>query len=95
MSTPSTETKSTTAFLVQAMIAFGISFAAICFGIVRLPLDMWQRGFLLMSMLFLVSSCFTLAKVVRDQHESSRVNHRIDEARMEKLIAEHDPFKIN
>jgi hypothetical protein len=46
-----------------------------------------------MTVLFLVSSTFTLAKVVRDQHESARVHHRIDEARLEKLIAEHDPFR--
>ncbi|WP_067531189.1 YiaA/YiaB family inner membrane protein [Nocardia crassostreae] len=94
MSTPSAQTKSTTAFLAQAMIAFGISFSAIVIGIINLPLDFWQRGFLLMSTLFLVSSCFTLAKVIRDQHESSKVHHRIDEARMEKLMAEHDPFKV-
>ncbi|GAB0101840.1 YiaA/YiaB family inner membrane protein [Nocardia sp. JMUB6875] len=95
MSTPSAQTKSTTAFLAQAMIAFGISFASLVIGIIYLPLDIWQRGFLLMATLFLVSSSFTLAKVIRDQHESSKVHSRIDEARMEKLMAEHDPFKIN
>ena len=52
-----------------------------------------QRGFLGMSVLFLVSSAFTLAKVVRDQQESASVSRRLDEARMEKLMAEHDPFK--
>lgn len=92
--TPNAQTKSTTAFLAQAAIAFGIAFAANIIGILYLPLDIWQRGFLLMATLFLVSSAFTLAKVVRDQHEASRVYSRIDEARMEKLIAEHDPFKV-
>ncbi|MRH92483.1 hypothetical protein GFY24_34545 [Nocardia sp. SYP-A9097] len=94
MSTSSAQTKSTTAFLAQAVIAFGISFCAMGIGIARLPLDFWQRGFLLMSMLFLVSSCFTLAKVIRDQYESTKVYSRIDEARLEKLMAEHDPFKV-
>ncbi|WP_405133679.1 YiaA/YiaB family inner membrane protein [Nocardia sp. NBC_01388] len=94
MSTTSAQTKSTNAFLAQAAIAFGISFSANTIGIVYLPLDIWQRGFLLMTTLFLVSSCFTLAKVVRDQHESSKVHSRIDEARLEKLMAEHDPFKV-
>ncbi|MFF2552938.1 YiaA/YiaB family inner membrane protein [Nocardia sp. NPDC058058] len=94
MSNPSAQTKSTMAFLAQAVIAFGISFTAMGIGIANLPLDFWQRGFLLMSMLFLVSSSFTLAKVVRDQHESTKVHQRIDEARMEKLMAEHDPFKV-
>ncbi len=93
MGTPDTRQKSSAAFLVQAAISFGISFIATTAGIVNLPLDMWQRGFLLISELFLVSSAFTLAKVVRDQHEATRVNHRVDEARLEKLLAEHDPFK--
>nr|WP_157170690.1 hypothetical protein [Nocardia araoensis] len=35
---------------------------------------------------------FTLAKVVRDQHEAATVHGRIDQARMEKLLSEHDPF---
>ncbi|MBL1077580.1 hypothetical protein JK358_24545 [Nocardia sp. 2] len=94
MSTSGATTKSTNAFLAQAAIAFGISFSATIIGIIYLPLDIWQRGFLLMTGLFLVSSTFTLAKVVRDQHESSKVNSRIDEARMEKLMADHDPFKM-
>ncbi|QLY31585.1 YiaA/YiaB family inner membrane protein [Nocardia huaxiensis] len=94
MSTPSAQTKSTTAFLAQAAIAFGISFSALIIGILYLPLDIWQRGFLAMTVLFLTSSTFTLAKVIRDQHESSKVHSRIDEARMEKLMAEHDPFKV-
>lgn len=93
MSTPETQGKSTPAFLAQAAIAFGVSFVATGSGILYLPLDIWQRGFLLMTVLFLVSSTFTLAKVVRDQHESARVHHRIDEARLERLMAEHDPFK--
>ncbi|MBB5913167.1 hypothetical protein BJY24_002034 [Nocardia transvalensis] len=94
MSNPNSQQKSTPAFLAQAAIAFGVSFIATGAGILYLPLDIWQRGFLLMSALFLVSSSFTLAKVVRDQVETSRVTHRIDEARMEKLMAEHDPFKV-
>ncbi|NNH75607.1 hypothetical protein HLB23_38130 [Nocardia uniformis] len=92
--TPNAPTKSTQAFLAQAAIAFGIAFSGTIVGILYLPLDIWQRGFLLMAGLFLVSSTFTLAKVVRDQHEASRVHSRIDEARLEKLIAEHDPFKV-
>lgn len=48
--------------------------------------------FLGMSVLFLVTSAFTLAKVIRDQQEAATIRVRLDEARMEKLIAEHNPF---
>jgi hypothetical protein len=48
--------------------------------------------FLAMSVLFLVTSAFTLAKVVRDQQEAATIRVRLDQARLEKLIAEHNPF---
>ena len=93
MTSPSALSKSTTAFFAQAVIAFGVSMAGALIGIFYLPLDAWQRGFLGMTLLILVTSSFTLAKVIRDQQESSTIRVRLDEARMEKLIAEHDPFK--
>jgi hypothetical protein len=84
--------KNTAAFFVQAAVAFGVSFLALVGGIYCLPLDLWQRSFLAMTVLFLVSSSFTLAKVIRDQQEAATIRVRLDEARLEKLIAEHDPF---
>ncbi|MBF6337842.1 hypothetical protein IU450_18345 [Nocardia abscessus] len=92
MSTSTTRPKATGAYVAQAAIAFGISFVGVGIGICALPLDIWQRGFLGMSVLFLVTSTFTLAKVVRDQHEAATIHGRIDQARMDKLLAEHDPF---
>ncbi|MGV9803201.1 YiaA/YiaB family inner membrane protein [Mycobacterium sp. NPDC003449] len=86
------KTTSTAAYFVQAAIAFGVSFIGMLGGIYFLPLDSWQRLFLAMTGLFLVTSSFTLAKVIRDQQESSTVRVRLDEARMEKLLAEHNPF---
>lgn len=93
MTNPNARSKTSSAFLAQAAIAFGVSFFGTGVGIFYLPLDTAQRGFLGMSVLFLVSSAFTLAKVVRDQQESASISRRLDEARMEKLMAEHDPFK--
>ena len=52
-----------------------------------------MRAFLALGLLYVVTSTFTLAKCVRDQHEASRVVHRVDEARLERFLAEHDPFK--
>jgi hypothetical protein len=92
MSTPSVSTTTTTAFLAQCIVAFSVSFIATVVGIWYLPLDPWQRLFLAISVLFLVSSTFGLAKVVRDQQEASTVRVRIDEARVERLLSEHDPL---
>ncbi len=94
MTTPLPQTATTAAFYAQAAIAFGVSLAGAVVGILYLPINPWQRAFLAMTLLFVVTSAFTLAKVVRDRQEISTVRVRVDEARMEKLIAEHDPFKV-
>jgi hypothetical protein len=83
---------STPAFFVQAAVSFGVSLLGAIGGIYFLPLDPWPRLFLGMTILFLVASSFTLAKVIRDQQEATTIRVRLDEARMEKLFAEHNPF---
>ncbi|MBE7325792.1 hypothetical protein IEQ44_14155 [Nocardioides sp. Y6] len=90
--TPATA-KNTQAFYVQSVIAFSVALLGIAWAVVFLPLDPWARAFLAMTSLFLVSSTFTLAKVVRDNQENQAVHHRIDQARIDRLLAEHDPFK--
>jgi hypothetical protein len=86
--------KTTTAFYAQAAISFGISVVAACIAIVYLPADGWIRAFLALSLLYVVTSAFTLAKCVRDQQETHEVVSRVDQARLDKLLAEHDPFKV-
>jgi hypothetical protein len=46
-----------------------------------------------MGLVFTVGSSISLSKTLRDQHESERLTARIDDARVSKLIAEHDPLK--
>ena len=93
VSTP-TFTKSSTAFYVQAVIAFAAAIFTVLVGIYFLPVDPWIRAFLCLGTLYLTTSAFTLAKVLRDRQESEAVVQRIDEARVDKLLAEHDPFKL-
>ncbi len=52
-----------------------------------------MRSFLAIAVLYLVTSAFTLAKVVRDRQEAGQIVSRVDQARLEKLLAEHDPFE--
>jgi hypothetical protein len=84
--------KTTSAFYAQAGIAFGAALLALVVGIWYLPVDGWIRAFLVVSTLFLVTSTFTLAKVVRDAQETTLLTSRLDQARVERLLAEHDPF---
>jgi hypothetical protein len=83
----------TTAFYVQAILSFGIALTAIVIAILYLPIDPWVRAFLGLSTLYLVTSAFTLAKCVRDRQDEEAVLKRIDQARVDKMLAEHDPFK--
>jgi hypothetical protein len=85
--------KTTTAFFAQAAISFGVAVVAVGVGIAYLPVGAWIRSFLGIGLLYTITSAFTLAKVVRDQQEVSAVISRVDQARLEKLLADHDPFR--
>jgi len=85
----------TSAFFIQSVISFAAAATAVGLALVYMPVDPWVRAFLAVGMLYLVTSTFSLAKVVRDRQESSAVLTRVDQARLEKLLAEHDPFTSN
>jgi hypothetical protein len=82
------------AFYVQSMLSFAISLGALVVGVISLPVGVWVRGFLAVGLLYVVTSTFTLAKVVRDHQEATSVHGRVDQARLEKLLAEHDPYRV-
>ena len=84
--------KPTAAFYAQAAISFGVAVVGVLLGIATLPVDGSMRAFLALGLLYVVTSTFTLAKCVRDTHEAGSVIHRVDEARLERLLTEHDPF---
>lgn len=84
--------QTTAAFSFQAAVSFAVSSGAVLVGIAYLPVNAWIRAFVALGVLYVITSTFTLAKVVRDRAESTRVVSRIDEARLERYIAEHDPF---
>jgi len=83
----------TSAFFAQAVISLGVAVVAVGIAITYLPADRWVRGFLALGMLYVVTSSFTLAKCVRDRQEVGSVLSRVDEAKLERFLAEHDPFR--
>jgi hypothetical protein len=84
--------KPSPAFFLQAAISFGVAVVAVATGIAYLPVDRWVRGFLAIGLLYVVTSSFTLAKCVRDQQEVNAVSTRVDQARLDKILTDHDPF---
>ncbi|MFC5803600.1 YiaA/YiaB family inner membrane protein [Streptomyces formicae] len=93
MSETSVKQQNTAAYYGQAVASFAIALAAVAIGIVNLEADAWVRAFLGIAVLYLTTSAFTLAKVVRDKQEAGQIVSRVDQARLEKLLAEHDPFQ--
>ncbi|KES06847.1 hypothetical protein BU52_11730 [Streptomyces toyocaensis] len=93
MSDTPVKQQSTAAFYGQAVASFAVALAATAIGIFNLETDAWVRAFLAVAVLYLVTSAFTLAKVIRDRQEAGQIVNRVDQARLEKLLAEHDPLQ--
>ena len=86
--------RTTAAFYGQAIASFGISLAATVVGIAYLHDSRWVRAFLALGLLYTVTSAFTLAKVIRDRGEETDLVSRVDQARLDKLLAEQDLLHI-
>ncbi|MBD3578216.1 MULTISPECIES: YiaA/YiaB family inner membrane protein [Streptomyces] len=85
--------RTTAAYHAQAVASFAVALTAVALGIYRLDADGWVRAFLGVAVLYLTTSAFTLAKVVRDRQELTGIVSRVDQARMEKILADYDPFQ--
>jgi hypothetical protein len=94
MSQNVTPTKThSTAWVIQTWLSFVLSLAGLGIGIANLPVNPWTKGYMAMGSLFAVGSTLSLAKTTRDLHEERKFNARIDEARVEKLLADHHPLQ--
>ena len=94
MSTPLAH-RNTAAYYFQAVASFIVSAGATVVGIAYLPVNAWERAFLGLGLLYTITSAITLAKVVRDKQEESEIVGRVDKARLDKLLAEHDPYRVD
>jgi len=93
MSTP-LRPRTTTAFFTQSVISFAVSLGVTIAGIGYLHESRWIRGFLALGLLYVVTSSFTLAKCVRDRQEETALVSRVDQARLDKLLAEQDLLRV-
>jgi hypothetical protein len=94
MSTP-LRPRTTTAFYIQAAISFAVSLSVTLVGIGYLHDARWVRAFLALGLLYVVTSAFTLAKCIRDRQEETEIVSRVDQARLEKLLAEQDLLRVD
>lgn len=85
--------RNTNAFFLQAGLSFAVALLTMVFAVFYLPVDPWIRAFLGLGVMYLTTSAFTVAKCVRDAQENQAVHVRLDQARVERILAEHDPFR--
>ncbi len=78
-----------TAWILQTWLSFVVSIGATSLGIIYLPVDNWIKGYMGMGLLFTVGSTVSLTKTQRDIHESNKISSKIEEAKVEKILAEH------
>jgi hypothetical protein len=60
----------TPGWVATVWVAFGSAIVLTAWGLWRMNIPEWQKGYMAVSWLFLVSSAFTLAKALRDAHEA-------------------------
>ncbi|MCS6906093.1 MAG: YiaA/YiaB family inner membrane protein [Bacteroidia bacterium] len=73
----------------MAWISFIIAIGGTILGIVLLDVSLSTKVFFAMGYIFSISSCFTLAKVIRDKHEADKLLAKIEKAKTEKLITKY------
>jgi hypothetical protein len=60
----------TASWIMTVWIAFAAAFSLTAWGLWRMNIGEWHKGFMVVSWLFLVSTTFTVAKTVRDKQEA-------------------------
>ncbi|TAE04074.1 MAG: hypothetical protein EAZ97_00620 [Bacteroidetes bacterium] len=84
--------KNTTAFYFLAWSSFAISFLGVGVGLALMEAEWAVKAFFGMSYLFSVSSCFMVAKVVRDKQEEQSIINKVEKAKTQQLINKYtDP----
>lgn len=62
-------------WMMTVWIGFAVAVLLTGWGLWRMQIDIWQKYYMLVSWLFLVSSAFTLSKTVRDAQEADLLTH--------------------
>ena len=62
--------RDTSAWILQTWLSFAIAVSLTGWGIFRMNVEYWHKWFVVGSCVFLLSSAFTLAKTMRDNHDA-------------------------
>jgi hypothetical protein len=78
------------AWVAQTWLSFVISLSATSIGILYLPVNVWIKGFMGMGLAFSIGSTVSLTKTQRDLYEAKKFIVKIEQAKVEKILTEHD-----
>jgi hypothetical protein len=67
----------TQGWVATVWVSFGAAILLTGWGLWRMNIPDWQKGYMVVSWLFLVSSAFTLAKSLRDAHEAEMMDRSL------------------
>lgn len=76
-------------WVMAVWIAFAAAMGLTAWGMWRLAVDDWQKAFIVVSWLYLISSAFTVAKTVRDGQEADLMD------RMGSVVPSSNPGTIH
>jgi len=82
------ENSNSKSFFNMAWISFVLSMIAMVIALGYLELDFSSIAFIGVCYVFSISSCFTLAKVVRDRHEAEKFLTKVEKSKTEKYLSE-------
>ena len=82
------ENSNSKSFFNMACISFVLSVIAMIVALSYLKIGIAMVAFLAVCYVFSISSCFTLAKVVRDRHEAEKFLSKVESAKTEKFLSE-------
>jgi hypothetical protein len=80
--------KDSAAWQLFVWVNFILAVMATGFGVLFLPIEFWFKGYMAMGLLFTIGSTFSLAKAVRDEHESKKLTNKIQQAKTERMLKE-------
>jgi len=82
------ENSNSKSFFNMAWISFLLSVVAMIIALAYLDIAFSMIAFIGVCYVFSISSCFTLAKVVRDRHEAEKFLTKVEHAKTEKFLSE-------
>lgn len=69
------ESVDTPAWRLQVWVAFMVAVALTGWGLFRMTIGPWEKGYMVCAWVFMISSSFTLAKTLRDGYEADLIEN--------------------